>query len=144
MIFGPSSHIILYFWVSWDKIGNHLRIFFLFKKARKSNIIYSQVLSFPVTCSFPLLPAKLLHSPGPFPLAVHLHEDPLSASFPAEEENIKREDLFSSVPTKGTHNPYNYEASDILLLSSLFANSLFLSVEVCLFSFFFSWFLFKV
>lgn len=55
----------------------------------------------------------------------------LSASFPAEKENIKREDQFSNVPTKGTHNPYNYEASGIFLLYWLLVNYLFLSVETC-------------
>lgn len=78
------------------------------KKAIKSKIIYSQVLSFPVCCINPLLAAELLHGPGPSPLAVRLHEESLSASFPAEEENTEGEALFSSVSAKGTHSPDTY------------------------------------
>ena len=55
----------------------------------------------------------------------------LSVSFPAEEENIKREYPFSSVPTKVTNNPFNYEAPGIFLPSWSFANSPLLNVKVC-------------
>lgn len=113
--FWSPRHIVVFFWVIWEKIWKHLRKKKRKrmkmegkkrkKKGQKMNIIYCQSLSFSVSFIYPLQLSKLSHCPGLIYQSISLKS--LPALLPVEEDTERDVHDFSGLPTRETHNPYN-------------------------------------
>lgn len=137
MIFGPSRHLVLYFWVIWDKIGNHLRIFFFFLKKGQQEQYNLFSSTFPPCVLY--LSSAASQTPSQPRTISFSSPSPWRASLPhfLLRSKTLKEKICSQVFLQKEHTIHTTEASGIFLLSWLFTNSILLSVEVRHFFFFF-------